>query len=292
MSMRTHVDKRRNVLAPIATVIIPASNEEAHIEACLSAVLASDWNRSEAIEVIVVSNGSSDGTAGLAHQMRTAFCERGWELRVIEREKGGKIAALNAGDRLARGGMRFYLDADVLVSPQLLSQLREVLDRAEPRYASGRLEISPPETRMTRFYARIYAKVPFMTHGVPGAGLFAVNAAGRLRWDVFPEIVSDDTFVRLSFAPSERISVEASYLWPMVEGWSNLVRVRRRQDRGVTEIKTLFPELVGNDDKPRFSVRAKARLALLDPIGFAVYAAVAVAVRLGVRPSSEWSRGR
>ena len=52
-----------------------------------------------------------------------------------------------------------------------------------------------------------------------------------------------------------------------------------------------YPELVGNDDKLSMSARDKLAMALRDPLGFAVYAGVALAVRL--RPASHgWSRGR
>ena len=277
---------------PGLSVLIPASNEEALIGTCLRAVLDSDWPETAPFETIVISNGSRDGTTAAALAMRTAFAAKGLELRVLDREEGGKLLALNAGDRVARGAMRVYLDADVEVSPSLLQAIHAALDTHEPRYASGRLKLSEPRTWATRAYARIYAKVPFMRHGVPGAGLFAVNAAGRMRWGSFPDIISDDTFVRLSFRPDERIGVDAPYTWPLVEGWKNLVRVRRRQNVGVDEIGQRYPDLLGNDDKPAFPISDKLRLAVKDPIGFAVYSGVAMAVRISGKGRSDWSRGR
>ena len=119
-----------------------------------------------------------------------------------------------------------------------------------------------------------------------------MNAAGRLRWGAFPDIISDDTFVRLSFRSSERVGVDAAYTWPLVEGWSNLVRVRRRQNAGVDEIKARYPELLCNDDKPPFPLLEKAKLALRDPVGFAVYGGVALAVRFTPAKTNAWSRGR
>ncbi len=277
---------------PILSVLIPASNEEALIGDCLDAVLQSDWTHDGSFETIVISNGSRDRTAEKALEMRDRFNEKGLSLVVLEREEGGKLGALNAGDHVARGAIRVYLDADVEISKQLLSQLFTALDTSEPRYASGKLVLVPPRSWATRAYARIYAQVPFMRHGVPGAGVFAVNAAGRMRWGAFPNIISDDTFVRLSFTPDERIGVDASYTWPLVEGWKNLVRVRRRQNAGVDEIREYYPDLLRNDDKPPFPIREKISLALKDPIGFAVYSGVALAVRLTGARGSGWSRGR
>src|SRR5699024_8577993 len=94
--------------------------------------------------------------------------------------------------------------------------------------------------------ARFWQTLPFVTQGVTGAGLFAVNEAGRKRWGQFPGIISDDTFVRLHFSESERHLVDRSYQWPIAQGFSRLVRVRRRQDNGVTEIAQKYPELMSN----------------------------------------------
>ena len=134
--------------------------------------------------------------------------------------------------------------------------------------------------------------MPFITDGVPGFGVFAMNRAGRTRWGAWPDIISDDTFARLNFTPEERLSVEATYDWPMIEGFAPLVQVRRRQDIGVAEIETRFPELMVNDDS---HTRANPgwRRALRDPVAFAVFLAVRLAIYLPVlRTKERWVRGR
>ncbi|MCR8549106.1 glycosyltransferase family 2 protein [Salipiger sp. P9] len=283
-------DNRKTAGTPAVSVILPASNEAALIAQCLRALCASHWSDTAPVEVIVIANGCRDDTAERARAEAPAFAARGWALTVIERAEGGKLAALNAGDAAARGAIRIYLDADVTVSPELLAQIRDTLSTEAPRYASGRVNITA-RGWISRAYARIWRQVPFMAQGVPGCGVFAVNASGRARWARFPDIISDDTFVRLSFTPDERISVPASYDWPIAEGFGNLVRVRRRQDAGVTQIEARYAALLQNDDKAPFPTARKLAMALRDPLGFAVYAGVALAVRL--RPAaSGWSRGR
>jgi glycosyltransferase involved in cell wall biosynthesis len=275
----------------LVSVIVPASNEAALIERCLDAVVASRWTRSESAQAVVVANGCHDETAIVARGRAGAFSSRGWRLDVIERAEGGKLAALNAGDAAATGAIRVYLDADVTVSPDLLAGIVEALDTDAPRYASGRVRITA-RGPVSRAYARIWRQVPFMTRGVPGCGLFAVNAAGRARWGAFPDIIADDLFVRLSFAPVERVGVAPVYDWPIAEGLPALIRVRRRQDAGVDEIARRFPALMANEDKMPFPATRKLRLALGDPLGFAVYATVALASRLTRHRAQGWSRGR
>ncbi|WP_204112519.1 glycosyltransferase family 2 protein [Shimia biformata] len=274
----------------VISIIIPAHNEAALIGRCLRAVFASP--ALSGAEVIVVANGCLDDTADRARALVNDATASGWDLTVLELPEGGKPGALNAGDRAARNGARVYLDADVIVSSGLMAELAATLARSEPIYASGVMCLARARTAVSRAYGRIYGRVPFLTQGVPGAGLFAVNAAGRARWGRFPDIISDDTFVRLLFSPAERVRVTAPYSWPLVEGFGNLVRVRRRQNAGVAQIAALYPDLLTNDDKSDMGIREKATLFLRDPIGFAVYAAVALTVKLVPAKDNHWSRGR
>ena len=174
----------------------------------------------------------------------------------------------------------------------MLRELRAALAVPAPRYATGTIAVAPARTRTTRAYARMWRRTPFVRGGAVGAGLAAVNPAGRRRWGDFPEdIISDDTFARLHFAPSERVEVPARYHWPMVEGIGALVRVRRRQDVGVRQIAARWPALMENEGKARWDRAALARAALGDPGGFAVYGAVHLLTRLD-RRDARWSRGR
>lgn len=275
---------------PAVSVMIPASNEAALIGDCLAAVAASDWN-GPSFQVIVIANGCTDNTAEIARAQQGVFACRGWELSVIERASGGKLAALNAGDAMVQATIRVYLDADVIIEPALLGQLHSALNCDQPRYASGKIRMTA-QSWISRTYARIYCQVPFMAQGVPGCGLFAVNEAGRMRWGSFPQIISDDTFVRLQFAPDERIGVPAAYKWPVVEGFRNLIKVRRRQDNGVTEVAALFPEIMKNEGKPTLSMAARLRMAVKDPLGFAVYGSVAIIGKFTGSHSAGWDRGR
>lgn len=275
---------------PTFSVIVPARNEAGYIDACLSALRDQDAGAGT-LEVIVVADGCTDATAAIARSHAPAMQARGWPLQVLERPAGGKIAALNAGDAAATGALRLYLDADVVCAPALIGQLRAALAGPGPRYATGRLTVAPARSWVTRRYAEIWVRLPFLACAAPGAGLFAVNAAGRARWGAFPEVISDDTFARLQFRPEERVEVPAPYLWPMAEGFSRLVRVRRRQDAGVAEIRHRFPALMANEGKPPLRSGTLLRLAVTAPLGFAIYLGVWL-VNRSRRPDGAWTRGR
>lgn len=271
------------------SILIPAHDEADYIDGCLDNVLSQDYPGP--VQVIVIANGCHDDTAARARARAGDFAARGWVLQVEELAQGGKIGALNHGDACAGPGIRVYLDADLRMSPRLLSRMVEVLDVPEPRYAGGRLVVAPAKSWVSRTYARFWQKLPFVADTVTGAGQYGVNPAGRARWGEFPQIISDDTFARLQFTEAERVLIDEPFVWPIVEGFQTLVRVRRRQDTGVTELARLYPELMQHQGHVRPSRGQLARLALADPIGFATYAAVAVAVRLGSN-DQEWARGR
>lgn len=270
------------------SVIIPASNEQDYIGPCLTALFASG---PMGAEVVVVANGCRDATAARAQAMQDQARAAGWTLTVLDLAQGGKPNALNAGDAAARGDMRAYLDADVIVSPDLMGQLVAALAADRPLYATGTAHIPRARSAVTRAYARFWQRLPFAQSVAPGYGLFAVNAKGRARWGAFAAIISDDTFVRLQFTPAERLQSPASYDWPMIEGFTALTRVRRRQDAGVAEIARLYPDLLAREGKASLGKARLLALALRDPLGFATYAAVSLAVRL--KPAkSGWTRGR
>jgi glycosyltransferase involved in cell wall biosynthesis len=288
-------DPATDATAQTLAVIIPASNEAGYIGRCLAALLAQDQAAGRVL-VILAANACRDATVSIAEGFAPAMVARGWRLVIDDSPVPGKLGALNRADALVNdlvGGaaIRAYLDADVVCDPALLGQIRASLSGPAPAYATGTLAVARAKSLITRAYADLWTRLPFVQGGAVGAGFFAVNAAGRARWGAFPDIISDDTFVRLNFAPAERHEVPARYHWPMVEGWANLIRVRRRQDAGVAEVYRLYPELRANEGKGAVGQGGLLPLARAAPLGFVVYSLVRLAVRL--RPAGKgWSRGR
>lgn len=282
--------RKCNVLPFEASIIIPANNEEAVIGACLAAILSQDENAGR-LQILVAANACTDRTVEIVHSFADAASARGWKLVCQNDQTAGKVAALNRADALVQSSVRVYLDADVVCSPDLIGKLRTALSSPEPAFATGKLVVARARSWVTSVYGRFWAELPFVTDGATGAGLYAVNEAGRRRWGSFPSIISDDTFVRLSFSPVERTQVEAEYFWPMVEGLRNLVRVRSRQDAGVQEVYEHYPELRTNENKTPVRLADLARIAFRDVTGFLVYGVVALLVKL--RPNGKkWARGR
>jgi glycosyltransferase involved in cell wall biosynthesis len=107
---------------PLVSVLIPSYNSKEYLSECLESALAQTY---EAVEIIVVDDGSNDGSLELARH----YSDRG--VKVISRSNGGQAAALNTAFAAASGQFIQYLDADdVLDGSKIAHQVTRLL-RAE-----------------------------------------------------------------------------------------------------------------------------------------------------------------
>lgn len=103
------------------SVIIPAYNERAGIIQCLRSMLFCDY---PSTEVILVDDGSTDGTADLVQDL-------GLPVTIVRQRNAGKAAALRAGIRRARHDLLVLADGDTVFEPTTISAL--VTPFADPR---------------------------------------------------------------------------------------------------------------------------------------------------------------
>ncbi len=109
------------VTSPV-TVVVPAYNEEKTIGPAVRSLAASAH---PGVEVLVVDDGSTDGTADAVRDLRLG------NVRVVRIPNGGKAGALNAGVALSRHDLVVMVDADTLVEPDAIHRL--VQPFADPR---------------------------------------------------------------------------------------------------------------------------------------------------------------
>jgi cellulose synthase/poly-beta-1,6-N-acetylglucosamine synthase-like glycosyltransferase len=125
VAARRHVRARNAPWGPPVTVpvsvIVPAYNESAGIEAAVRSLLASD----HPVEVIVVDDGSTDGTADLVEALGLPG------VRVIRQQNAGKPAALNTGIAAASWDLLVMVDGDTVFEPDAVRML--VQPFADPR---------------------------------------------------------------------------------------------------------------------------------------------------------------
>jgi len=108
------------------SIVIPAYNEEKRIERTLDDVLRFLEAQAYHAEVIVVDDGSSDGTARVASDRIAAYRNAGHEMRVLTNEPNrGKGYSVKRGLTEARGEIVLFTDAD-LSSP--ISEAPKLID--------------------------------------------------------------------------------------------------------------------------------------------------------------------
>ncbi len=97
---------------PLVSVIIPTQNRRDLVCEAVASVLA---QRDAVAEVIVIDDGSTDGTAAALEPF-------GARIRRAQQSARGVSAARNAGARLARGDRLAFLDSDDLWRPEKLAR--------------------------------------------------------------------------------------------------------------------------------------------------------------------------
>ena len=108
-------------MTPELSVIIPTHNRRAMLREALASVAAQrDGNFGQTFEVIVVDDGSTDGTwQDLSGHDLSAERDK---IRAVRTERRGPAAARNRGIAIARGAMVAFLDSDDLWMPEKIAR--------------------------------------------------------------------------------------------------------------------------------------------------------------------------
>lgn len=131
---------------PTISVIIPAYNAVGTLERACRSVWAQTYPN---VELVVVDDGSTDGTAALLDGLALGR-ER---VRVVHQSNGGVCRARNAGLDTAKGALIFFLDADDELLPQGLEQLWDLLrDTSADVVASSCLRVRPDGSSFESLY--------------------------------------------------------------------------------------------------------------------------------------------
>jgi dolichol-phosphate mannosyltransferase len=227
------------------TVLIPAYNEEAFIRQCIQEThQAMNVAASDGYEIIVVDDGSQDGTHREARRMAKELPH----VYVVQcSENLGKGGALRQGFRYARGKFVFFLDADLDIHPSQLWTLYETMNRANADVVVGAKH--HPESRVELpWYRRIlstgYMRIVQMLFDLPlhdtqtGIKLFRRQVlqrvyprtqVGRFAFDLEMLVAATRFGYRVVEAPVnvtfQRDDGSRIGIWNIVRVWWDTVRI-------------------------------------------------------------------
>ena len=119
------------------SIIIPAYNEEKYLPRTLTSAIEAVDKVESTGEIIVVDNNSTDATAEIARQ---------FNVKVVFEKQNQIARARNTGARIAKGKIFVFLDADTILSPELLSAALENISIGDCCGGGCKVEIDRPLT--------------------------------------------------------------------------------------------------------------------------------------------------
>jgi glycosyltransferase involved in cell wall biosynthesis len=142
--------------------VVPAYNEELELPSTLSAIHGAAATAREPYEIIVVDDGSTDSTAGLAADGGA---------RVLRIQRRQIAAARNAGGRAAQGDILFFIDADTRIGPDHVSGALAQL-KGGCVGGGARIEINEAIPEWSRIFVYLFGRLYFGANLGAGAFLF------------------------------------------------------------------------------------------------------------------------
>lgn len=158
-------------------MIIPARNEAGNISRCVRSVLASTYQR---LEVVVVDDRSTDGTADIVAKIATepGFGDRVRLVKGADLPEGwfGKAWALVQGFRASKGEILLFADADTRHEPELIPRAMAVL-------ATEKVDLVSvlPRQEMVTFWERLIQPHVFLALGASVGSFERLNRT-RTYW--------------------------------------------------------------------------------------------------------------
>jgi cellulose synthase/poly-beta-1,6-N-acetylglucosamine synthase-like glycosyltransferase/peptidoglycan/xylan/chitin deacetylase (PgdA/CDA1 family) len=291
---------------PPVSVIVPAYNEEVGIAAAVLSLVGNDY---PTLEVIVVDDGSTDGTAAAVAAIGDP------RVTLIRRPNAGKPAALNTGIAAARHDIVVMVDGDTIFESDTIRHL--VAPMADPAVGAvaGNTKVGNRRGLLGRWQHVEYVigcNLDRRMYEVLGCMPTVPGAIGAFRRQALAEVggVSDDTLAedtdltmalnragwRVVFEDRARAWTEAPatfrqlwrqrYRWSygtMQAMWKHRGAIRERSTLGLLGLPSIFfTQVVIPLLSPAFDVFALYGLVFLDPVRIIGFWVAFNAIQLGV----------
>jgi cellulose synthase/poly-beta-1,6-N-acetylglucosamine synthase-like glycosyltransferase/peptidoglycan/xylan/chitin deacetylase (PgdA/CDA1 family) len=180
-------------IQPPVTVLVPAYNEEVGVTAALRSLCNQTY---DAFEVIVIDDGSTDGTARCVEECMSE--PNGAMIHLLRQENAGKANALNAGLAVASGEVIVTVDADTVFAPGALAALVQPLQDASVGAVSGNTKVGNTKRLLGRWQRLEYVmgfNLDRRMYDVLGCMPTVPGAIGAFRADALATVggFSDDT---------------------------------------------------------------------------------------------------
>ena len=269
--------------APSVSIVMVVRNEAGVLEGKLSNLLALDYP-ADLVEIIVVSDGSTDGTNAILRNYQAKLRLQ----TVVKAESRGKAAGLNDAIGLAHGDIVLFTDARQKIELGALRLLAAQFDDPAVGCASGELMLGDPDSgevvRGMGLYWRIEKAVREMESasgsvvGATGA-LYAVRR--KLLVPVPAGTILDDVYIPMHVVRQgfRVIFVPSAHAWDVADQGTEREFSRKvRTLTGNYQLVQFAPWLLGSSNPLRFEFISHKLMRLFAP--FALLAALIAALAL------------
>jgi cellulose synthase/poly-beta-1,6-N-acetylglucosamine synthase-like glycosyltransferase len=264
---------------PTVSVIMAVHNGAAHLGAKLEVLAAFDYPQ-DRIQIIVVSDGSTDDTEAIAERFEKA------PITLLKVPRGGKAAALNQALAVASGEILFLTDVRQPLDPLALSHLAANFADPTVGAATGELKLMPGEDgehkdmdlywRYEVMARKRHSDIDslFTTTGC----IYAVRRS--LAEPIPPDTLTDDATMALrAFFRGYRVIFDPAaiaYDYPAVAGTE--FRRRFRTLAGLWQLHARMPQIFTRRNRMRFHFLSHKFSRLVLPWALLLFAGASIAL--------------
>jgi poly-beta-1,6-N-acetyl-D-glucosamine synthase len=264
---------RRGPYSPFVSIVLVVRNEERVLERKLENLLALDYP-AELIQLIVVSDGSTNGTEAILHR----YARNPRVNVVLNQLSQGKASGLNDAFELAQGDIVVFTDARQEIEPGALRMLMENFADPQVGCVSGELMLGDPKKGETREGLGVYWRVEKRIRELESASGSVVGATGAfyairrsLLAPLPAETILDDVYLPMQVARQGfRVVFDSrSRAWDGDLGATREFPRKVRTLSGNYQLLQLAPWLLTSANPIRFEFVSHKLLRLIAPFALA-----------------------
>jgi cellulose synthase/poly-beta-1,6-N-acetylglucosamine synthase-like glycosyltransferase len=238
---------RKKPIEPTVSLLIPAFNEAAIVEQKIRNALALDYPPDK-LEIVVASDGSTDGTADIAERMADGNRVRA----VVYRANRGKLAVLNGTLPLLHSEIVVFSDASSMLAADSVRRLVQSFADSEVGAVSGVYAVREVEQTFTGFGESLYWRYETflkVQEAALGSVLGCHGSLYAIRRSLYPyperDIINDDYVIpmrilhrgfRIAYEPAAASIEDASEM----AGFRRRVRVMTGNLRQLSDLPCLL----------------------------------------------------
>jgi len=264
---------KRAAITPQVSIVMVVRNETKILERKLRNLLELDYPGGRS-NVVVVSDGSNDGTNELLAKYRDAGVRS-----ILNPESRGKASCLNDAIAAASGEIVLFTDARQMIEPQAMQLMMENFADETVGCVSGELMLGDPESGEAVKGMGLYWKFEKKIREMESASGSVVGATGAiyavrkpLLVTVPPETILDDVYLPMNVVrQGYRVIFDPrAHAWDVADQGTEREFSRKvRTLSGNYQLLQLAPWILGASDPLRFEFISHKLMRLVVPFALA-----------------------